>query len=120
MRCGTLYDKRDPVAGNVHARERFYDLVYLRNNDPGLERGGLDDDRRVFGVWPRVEISTGIRCLRRDKRYGGCQIHEITAEQLEISMDGADRDALLRYQLREPCTLWPRKGEVEFGRDALL
>ena len=49
----------DPVRRDVHARQPVDDLVDLRDDDAALERGRLDDRRRVLGVRDRCRD-----CLR--------------------------------------------------------
>ena len=64
MRLRALDDEVDPIARHVHARNGVHELVHLSDDDAALERGGLDDDRRVFGVGARVEVAGRIRRLR--------------------------------------------------------
>jgi hypothetical protein len=110
----------DPVARDVDARELVHDAVDLDDHDPVLERGGLDDGRRVLGVGAGVEVAVPVRRLGRHQRHARGQVDEVAAEQLEVSMDGADVELSGRRQFRHARRLRPGERKIELRRDASL
>ena len=108
MKCGRgrRDHEVDPVAGMSTRGTRVDDLVDLRDHDAALERGGLDDRRRVFGVRAGVEVAVRVGRLRRDQRDPRRQVDEVAREQLEVGVDRADPDAARRRPAcasRAPC-----------------
>ena len=120
MRLRALDDEVDPAAGDVDAGQMVDDLVDLGDHDAALERGGLDDRRRVLGVGAGVEVAFAVGGLGADQRHLGRQIDEVAGEELEVGVDRADRDPAAAGQPRQPRALRPGEAEVETAGDAVL
>ena len=115
-----LDDEMHAVARNVDARHLVDDAVDLRDHDAVLERGGLDDGRRVLRVRARVQVAVGVGADRGDQRDLRREVDEVAREQLEIGVHRAERDLAAEQQLRDALRLRARIREVEALRDAAL
>ncbi len=115
-----LDDEMHAVARDVDARHLVDDPVDLRDHDAVLERGGLDDGRRVFGVRAGVQVAVAIGADRGDQRDLRREVDEVACEQLEIGVHRAERDLAAEQQLRDALRLRARIREVETLRDAAL
>ena len=99
----------DPVARDIDPRQRLAQLVDLGNHDAALEGGRLDDHRRVLGIGAGIKVAGGIGGLGRHQADARRQIDEVAAEQFQIGVDRADRDAAGARQIGEPARLRPRE-----------
>ncbi len=90
MRRRRLDHITDPVRRNIDARQDIHNFIDLGNHDPAAEGGCFHNRRRIFGIRPGVQIAVAVGCLRGDQRYPRRQIHEVAAEQFQISMNRAD------------------------------
>src|SRR5688500_11767141 len=112
MRPWGLYDEVDPVGWDIHPRYALDDLVHLRDDDPALEGRCLDDDGGVLRVVPGVEIARRIRRLCGDETDLWGKIDKVAGKELQIRVDGPNRDSALTHQRGKPRSLRTGKGEI--------
>ena len=105
MRRRALHEEVHPVGGDVDARQLVHHFVHLGDDDAALERGGFDDGRRVLGIGAGVEIALAVGGLRGDQRHARREVDEVAGEQFQVGVNGADVDAPLSGEPRQPRTL---------------
>ena len=103
---------------NIDARKLVDDFVDLHDDDPIVKRRGFDNDRGVLGIGSRVEVAVLVRLLGADENDVGHQIHEQPSVELDVGMDGADREFSVLEKLRKPQALRSGEGKVDLFGDA--
>ena len=89
-------------------------------DDAVLERGRLDDGRRVLGVRAGIEIAVAVGADGGDQRDVRRKIDEVAGEQLEIGVNGAELDLAAEQHARDARRLRTGIGIVELLRDAAI
>ena len=115
-----LDDEMHAVGRDVDARHLVDDLVDLGDHDTVLERGRLDDGRRVLGVRAGIEVAVAVGADRGDQRDVRRQVDEVAGEQLEIGVDRAELDLAAEQHARDARRLRTGIGIIELLRDAAV
>ena len=79
-----------------------------------MERGSFHNHRRIFGVWPGVEIAFSVSLFGANQNHVWNQINQQPRIQFDVSVDRADFQLAIFQKLRNPQALWAGKGEIYF------
>jgi hypothetical protein len=82
-----------------------------------VKRRGFDNDRGVLGIGSRVDVAVLVRPLGADENDVWHQIHEQPGVELDVGMDGTDREFSVLEKLREPQALRSGEGKVNLFGD---
>ena len=117
-----LHDVVHPASGDVHAGQVLFvhDVVHLGDDDAVFKGRRFGEHGGLLGVVARVQVAVFVGPVRGDEAHVGRQVHIQAAVQLEICMDGADAQLVVRQHLGQAQALHAGKGEVDLLGDALL
>src|SRR5262249_15677334 len=105
---------------NVDPWKLINHRVDLSQNDSLPKCRRFNNDRRVFGIWSGVEISLCIALLGTDKRHVRSKVYEHSCVKFGIRMNRSKLDLAILQKLRDPKTLRPGVGQINFARDSFL
>ena len=117
---GASVTKFDPVGGNVHPGQTVHDTIHLGKDDTVLEGSRLDDGGGVLRVGAGIEVTLTVGAMGRHQGDLWGQVDEVTAEQLQVGMDGPDVDVSRPHELGQTHPHGARIGKIEPARDPPL
>ena len=119
-RPGRLYNKVNPLAGDVHPPDLVCELVDLDDDNRTAKCCGLDQSRRLFGIWTGIKIAIPVGLNRHKTRDIGDQLRKITRVELDVGVDRPDFDLPGKDHLCQPAPLWAGIGKVDSRGQAIF
>src|SRR5215510_2015509 len=107
----------NPGTWDVDARQIVYRRVDLSDNDSLPKCGCFDNDRCIFGIGSRVEISLIITLFGTDESHARREINKHSCVEFNIRVNGSELDLPVLKELCDSKALRSGVRKIDFSCD---